>query len=159
MAIECLEVFALSEHLHRQFLEAVQVELDNRGLRDINAVRASILLNIGTAEMTVSELMYRGCYLGSNVSYNLKKLTETGYVEQVRSMNDKRMIMVKNSAKGLAICGALTEMTERYSQMLYQGSVKSDDVKNCRRTLKALQQLWSRAIEPRSLGGLAPILG
>ena len=33
-----------------------------------------MLFNIGDAEMTVGELTLRGCYLGSNVSYNVRKM-------------------------------------------------------------------------------------
>ena len=44
-----------------------------------------MLFNIGDAEMTVGELTLRGCYLGSNVSYNVKKMVENGYLVQQRS--------------------------------------------------------------------------
>src|SRR5580658_926410 len=109
-----LEAVVLAERLHRQFLEFVQLELDALRLRDINNVRAMIVLNIGRAEMTASELLWRGCYLGSNVSYNLRKLTETGYVIQERSQHDRRVIMVRNSEKGQALCGLLKDMNERH---------------------------------------------
>src|SRR5205823_14986505 len=41
-------------------------------------VQALMLFNIVDAEVTVGELTSRGCYLGSNVSYNVKKLVESG---------------------------------------------------------------------------------
>ncbi|HEY2660205.1 MAG TPA: MarR family transcriptional regulator, partial [Caulobacteraceae bacterium] len=105
-----LDLFVLAERLHRQFLEVIQLELDRLNIRDINDVRALMLLNIGDSEMTASELLWRGCYLGSNVSYNLKKLTETGYVIQERSQHDRRVIMVRNSEKGQALCTLLRDM-------------------------------------------------
>src|SRR5262249_61169870 len=74
-----LDVIALVERLHRQFLEVVKLELDSQGVHDINNVQAMILFNIGDLEMTVGELTLRGCYLGSNVSYNVKKMVEAGY--------------------------------------------------------------------------------
>ena len=79
-----LEVIGLIERLHRQFLEVVKAELDHLGIQDINNVQALILYNIAAEEVTVGELTYRGYYLGSNVSYNLKKMVETGYLEQER---------------------------------------------------------------------------
>ena len=67
---------SLVERIHRQFLEVIKVELEALRIRDINAVQGLMLFNIGDAEMTVSEVTLRGCYLGSNVSYNLKKMVE-----------------------------------------------------------------------------------
>src|ERR1700761_3157902 len=107
MKLEYLELVVLAERLHRQFLDVIQQELDLRSIRDINNVQAMMLHNIGDAEMTVSELMWRGCYLGSNVSYSLKKLTETGYIIQERSSHDKRVIMVRLSEKGAELCAVL----------------------------------------------------
>ena len=75
-----LEVISLVERLHRQFLEVVKLELEGLRVHDINNVQAMMLFNIGDAEMTVGELTLRGCYLGSNVSYNVKKMVENGYL-------------------------------------------------------------------------------
>ena len=75
-----LEVISLVERLHRHFLEVVKLELDGLGIHDINNVQGLMLFNIGDAEMTVGELTLRGCYLGSNVSYNVKKMAENGYI-------------------------------------------------------------------------------
>jgi DNA-binding MarR family transcriptional regulator len=78
MNSEYLDVISLIERLHRQFLELVKLELDAMGVRDINNVQAMMLFNIGEAEMTVGELTLRGCYLGSNVTYNVKKVGRAG---------------------------------------------------------------------------------
>ena len=77
-----LEVISLVERLHRHFLEVVKLELDGLGIHDINNVQGLMLFNIGDAEMTVGELTLRGCYLGSNVSYNVKKMVENGFLVQ-----------------------------------------------------------------------------
>ncbi len=147
-----LEVLVLAERLHRQFLEVIQLELDTLGVRDINNVRALILLNIGDAEMTASELLWRGCYLGSNVSYNLKKLTESGYVVQERSAHDRRVVIVRNSQKGLELCNLLKKMNARHLEALAKANFRDDDLETCRHTLRTLQQFWSRTIQPARLG-------
>jgi DNA-binding MarR family transcriptional regulator len=144
---EFLDLFVLAERLHRQFLEAIQLELDRLTIRDINDVRALMLLNIGDAEMTASELLWRGCYLGSNVSYNLKKLTEAGYVVQERLQHDRRVIMVRNSEKGMAVCGLLREMNERYIAALSEANCREEDLTTCRQMLRTLQHVWSRAAD------------
>ena len=144
---EFLDLFVLAERLHRQFLEVIQLELDRLNIRDINDVRALMLLNIGDSEMTASELLWRGCYLGSNVSYNLKKLTETGYVIQERSQHDRRVIMVRNSEKGMALCAVLKAMNDRYIAALSQANCKEDDLMTCRQMLRTLHHFWSRAAD------------
>ena len=73
-----LDVISLVERLHRQFLEVVKLELEGLRIHDINNVQGMMLFNIGDAQMTFGELTLRGYYLGSNVSYNLKKLVELG---------------------------------------------------------------------------------
>src|SRR3954447_22044155 len=78
MADRYLQVVSLVERLHRQFLDVVKLELDGLGVHDTNNVQGMMLFNIGNAEMTVSELTLRGCYLGSNVTYNVKKLVIPG---------------------------------------------------------------------------------
>ena len=71
-----LEALTLVERLHRRLLDVIKDEFDRRGRADINSVQALLLYNIGDKELTAGELRTRGYYLGSNVSYNLKKLVE-----------------------------------------------------------------------------------
>ena len=113
-----LEVIALIERLHRHFLEVVKLELEGLGIHDINNVQGMMLFNIGEAEMTVGELTLRGCYLGSNVSYNVKKMVENGYLVQQRSLHDRRSVHVKLTEKGSKLRDALTAMYGRHSEML-----------------------------------------
>src|SRR6478735_4567586 len=98
-----LEVISLVERLHRQFLEVVKLELEGFGIRDIYNVQAMMLFNIGDSEMTVGELTLRGCYLGSNVSYNVKKMVGNGYLTQQRSLHDRRSTHVRLTPKGRAL--------------------------------------------------------
>src|SRR6202162_5651384 len=100
MTNEYLEVIALVERLHPPFLEVLKLELDGVGIHDINNVQGLMLFNIGDAEMTVGELTLRGCYLGSHVSYNLKKMVENGYLAQERSVHDRRSSHVRLTRKG-----------------------------------------------------------
>src|SRR5690242_21490374 len=140
-----LEVISLVERLHRQFLEVVKLELDGIGVHDINNVQALMLFNIGDAEMTVGELTLRGCYLGSNVSYNVKKMVENGYIEQERSVHDRRSIHVKLTDKGRALRDRLTGMHRRHIEMLAQTAVTEDSLQNVITTLRRLERFWVRA--------------
>src|ERR1043165_4433101 len=142
MKAEYLETIGLIERLHRHFLEIVKLELDGMGIHDINNVQALILFNIGDAEMTVGELTLRGCYLGSNVSYNVKKMVENGYLVQERSEHDRRSIHVPPSAKGRTRRDKLAVMHDRHIGMLGQTNLKVEDLQGTCTALKRLERFW-----------------
>src|SRR5690606_25615299 len=137
------ESFSLIERLHRQFLDVLRAELDRMGIDDINNVQSLILLNIGKDEMTVGELTARGYYLGTNVTYNLKKLVEHGYVEQVRSPRDRRSVRVNLSAKGLSLVEKLHGVFERHGAALEKNVVNVEELKKINEALKKLERFWS----------------
>src|ERR1700690_1975052 len=135
-----LEVIALVERLHRHFLEVVKLELDGLGIHDINNVQGLMLFNIGDAELPVGELTLRGCYLGSNVSYNVKKMVENDYLAQERSVHDRRSIHVKLTDKGRRLRDRLTEMHHRHIEMLGQTAVTDEDLGAVTVTLRRLER-------------------
>ena len=137
-----LEAISLIERLHRQFLEVVKLELEGSGTHDINNVQAVMLFNIGDAEMTVGELTWRGCYLGSNVSYNVKKMVENGYLAQERSLHDRRSVRVKLTEKGQALRDRLSAMHARHIGMLKETAVTPDDLEAAVTTLRRLERFW-----------------
>lgn len=137
-----LEAISYIERLHRRFLELVKLELDGLDIRDLNNVQAMMLFNIGDAEMTVGELTLRGCYLGSNVSYNVKKLVESGYLAQQRSAHDRRTIHVKLTDKGRALGDRLSAMHSRHIEMLQQTAVTPADLEKASITLRRLERFW-----------------
>jgi DNA-binding MarR family transcriptional regulator len=145
MTNEYLEVIALVERLHRHFLEVVKLELEGLGVHDINNVQGLMLFNIGDAEMTVGELTLRGCYLGSNVSYNVKKMVENDYLVQERSVHDRRSIHVRLTDKGRALRDQLSGMHRRHIEMLAQTAVTGDNLQTVIATLRRLERFWVRA--------------
>ncbi|HJU19873.1 MAG TPA: winged helix DNA-binding protein [Stellaceae bacterium] len=141
-----LEVISLVERVHRHFLEMVKLELDGLGIHDINNVQAMMLFNIGDAEMTVGELTLRGCYLGSNVSYNVKKMVENGYLAQQRSAHDRRSIHVRLTQKGMKLRDKLSEMHHRHVEMMQAQKVfTADDLRAVSATLRRFERFWLRA--------------
>jgi DNA-binding MarR family transcriptional regulator len=131
-----LQAILLIERLHRRFLDVVKQELDELDIHDINSVQAVMLFNIGDAEMTVGELTWRGCYLGSNVSYNVKKLTENGYLARERSKYDRRSTHVMLTEKGRALRGELSGMHARHIRSLKE--ITSADLEAAVGTLRGL---------------------
>lgn len=150
------DVIFLIERLHRHFLEVVKTELDRLGTEDINNVQALILFNIGEEELTVGELTNRGYYLGSNVSYNVKKMVENGYLVHERSTHDRRSIRVRLSEKGLGLYGRMKKMFESHIKELESGQHDLEELKQACVALRHMEQFWTRLL---ALGLRGPMSG
>ncbi len=133
----------LIERLHRRFLDVIKAELDRLGVEDINNVQTLILFNIGEETLTVGELTLRGYYLGSNVSYNVKKLVENDYLIQERSAHDRRMTRVRLSEKGLALIRQIDKLYERNAEELLETGIKPEDLEQINKVLMRLERFWS----------------
>lgn len=143
MTTQYYEAIQLIERLHRHFLDVLKLELDRKGIQDINNVQSMILYNIGDDDLTVGELTIRGYYLGSNVSYNVKKMVENGYLEQERSVHDKRSIRVKLSDKGIKLRDLITEMFRRHEQKLDGTELSPDRLKIMNETMRKMERFWA----------------
>lgn len=148
------EAIQLIERLHRYFLDVVKAELDRKDIQDINNVQAMILYNIGHDEMTVGELTLRGYYLGSNVSYNVKKINENGYIDQERSVHDKRSIRVKLSDKGRSLYSLLEEMFSRHEKKIEGTELSSERMTECIKTMKMFERFWTSQTQFTGLASL-----
>lgn len=140
MKEQYLEVIRLIERLHRQFLEVIKGELDRAGIRDINNIQALILYNIGEDELTVGELTHRGYYLGSNVSYNVRKMVENGYLIQERSSHDRRSVRVRLSDKGLEVHGKVNHIIDSQSGRLSETGVTESHLDGTGQVLTRLER-------------------
>ena len=141
-----LMLIRLIERLHRRFLDVIKTELDRLGILDINNVQTLILSNIAEEQLTVGELTARGYYLGSNVSYNVKKLVENGYLIQERSAHDRRQTRVRLSQKGLDLTAQINQLYERNTDEL-AGNVTDEQLRGVNGTLLGLERYWSSLIK------------
>ncbi|MBL8573460.1 MAG: MarR family transcriptional regulator [Hyphomicrobiaceae bacterium] len=142
-----LEALTLVERLHRRLLDVIKDEFDRMGRDDVNSVQALLLFNIGDAELTAGELRTRGYYLGSNVSYNLKKLVEMGYVKHERSRIDRRSVRVSLSPKGQEIADIVNKLYERHIRTVEQvGGINSGEFKTLNKSLHRLERFWTDQI-------------
>lgn len=145
-----LELLQLVERLHRQLLDVVKDELEREGIDDVNSVQALLLFNIGDQELTAGELRTRGHYLGSNVSYNLKKLVEAGYIRHERSATDRRSVRVSLTETGHAVCAQLNTLFERQSASLAPvGGVEIDALPSMNTALTRIERFWADHIRFR----------
>ena len=143
-----LEVISLIARLHRQVLEVIKLELDRLGMHDINNVQALMLFNIGEAEISIGELISRGYYLGSNVSYNVKKMIENGYLSHERSVHDRRSIRVRLARKGRTLRDQLDGMYQRHLQRLGHNRITDADLQLVAAILRELERFWLGLSDP-----------
>lgn len=147
---EYLQALRLIERLHRLLLDVIKDELDRNGGYDLNPVQALLLHNLGNDELTAGELKTRGHYLGSNVSYNLKKLVELGYIHYKRSDHDRRSVRVRLTEKGEEICALVRQLYRRQLRSLGRvGEISFEDLEDLNRTLMRLERFWSDQIRYR----------
>jgi DNA-binding MarR family transcriptional regulator len=153
MINDYIEAISTIERLHRYLLEVVKLELEGLRIHDINSAQGMMLFNIGDAEMTIGELTLRGCYLGSNVSYNVKKMVENGYLAQERSVLDRRSIHVRLTRKGRNLRDRLSAMHQRHAETLSQTAITDADLQGAVGTLRRLERFWMLATDFSSRPG------
>ena len=136
---EYLELTRLIERLHRRFLDLLRAELNRLGIRDINSVQALLLANIGREEIAIRDLVERGYYQGSNVSYNIKKLAEMGYLDHERATHDRRSVSIRLTEKALGIVDQIRELELRIAGQL--GAV--DQIDAVCQALRRVERTWT----------------
>jgi len=141
------ESIALIERLHRYYLEVLKSALDRRAVLDINNVQSLILYNIGNDELTVGELTARGYYLGSNVSYNLKKMVENGYLTQERSTHDRRSVRVRLTEKGRKFHEVLAKLFEQQVKNIGRVNLDEPGLVAANEIMKRLERFWLNAAQ------------
>lgn len=130
------------ERLHRQFFDLMKAELDRNGAKDISDVQCFMLYNIGKSRMTVGEISNRGYYMGSNVTYNLKKMIENGYVLQEQSKHDKRSSHIQLSPKGLKLYDRFDEIFTKHANNLRHNNITQEELQAIQKTMQKLESFW-----------------
>ena len=140
----------LIERLHRRLLDVIKDEFDRLGRDDVNSVQALLLHNIGDKELTASELRTKGYYLGSNVSYNVKKLVEMGYLHHARSRVDRRAVRISLTEKGREVHEIVRGVYHKHITTVEKiGGVSGDDFQRMNNALNRLERFWTDQIRFR----------
>jgi len=145
-----LETLTMVERLHRRLLDVIKDEFDRRGRSDVNAVQALLLYNIGDKELTAGELRTRDYYLGSNVSYNVKKLVEVGFLHHSRSRIDRRSVRISLTERGKEVHRIVASIYEKHARTIEQiGGIPGDDFARMNASLLRLERYWTDQIKYR----------
>jgi DNA-binding MarR family transcriptional regulator len=140
---EYLELTRQIERLHRRFLDLIRAELNRLGIRNINSVQALLLANIGEEEIAIRDLVERGYYQGSNVSYNIKKLAEMGYLEQERSEHDRRSVSIRLTERAREVVVRIRELEQRIACRLDEQAFGGNEIETVCQALRRVERTWT----------------
>ncbi len=136
-------IVRLIERLHRHFLDVLRTELRSMDVEDINAVQALLLYNIGEDEVVIRDLKDRGYYHGSNVSYNIKKLTEFDYLTQERCTHDRRSIRLKLTDKGMRLCTGVRDLQRHLADQLGNTPELEKALEGAAQAMLQVERTWT----------------
>jgi DNA-binding MarR family transcriptional regulator len=143
-----LNVIQLLPTIHRQFMDVVKKDLEGLKIHDINNVQSIMLFSIGDTTLSVGDLLLSGAYIGSNVSYHVKKMVENGYLTQEHSLYDRRVSHVRVTDKGRKLREELTMTHQRRIDLLSDVALSSDELQAAMSVLRLLDRLWTDVAGP-----------
>ena len=142
-----LDALTLVERLHRLLLDVIKDEFERVGMLEINAVQALLMFNVGDHEVTAGELKSRGYYQGSNVSYNLKKLVDMGYMHHQRSEIDRRSVRVRLTEKGRGVSSVVAELFATHADgLMDRGVLDQTGIEDITASLRRVERYWTEQI-------------
>ena len=142
-----LDTLNLVERLHRLLLDVIKDEFERLGVLELSPVQALLLFNVGDNEVTAGELKSRGYYQGSNVSYNLKKLVDSGYMHHERSQVDRRSVRVRLTDKGRGVHVVVSRLFRKHAEgLIERGVVDHNGVEDIAAALRRVERYWTEQI-------------
>ncbi len=143
MSSRYIELTRLIERMHRRFLDVLRAELAREGIKNINSVQALLLANIDDEEIVIRDLIDRGYYQGSNVSYNLKKLAELGYIVHERSDHDRRSVRISLTPQARRVVTKIRELEARHSAAITEKGIEEPALAGACQTLLQVEHIWT----------------
>ncbi len=142
-----LDTLSMVERLHRLLLDVIKDEFERLGVLEINAVQALLLFNIADNEVTAGELRSRGYYQGSNVSYNLKKLVDMGFMHHQRCEIDRRSVRVRLTDRGRDVHKVVSDLFDRHAETMSDDAViGGSSICVINDGLNRIERFWSEQI-------------
>lgn len=149
MINSCIEVSVYGEKNYKLFLEVIKHELDSSEYADITATQALILLNMRENVVTIGEVISRGYYVGSNASYNIRKLVSSGYIASGQSNYDKRTTLLKLTKKGFNLCDKVDKFLDMRMSLAEKKTRNKIDMKAGLDFMKRIETFWNDILRKR----------
>jgi len=145
--VDHFELVRIIERMYRRYLDRLRVDLIRIGADDISPSHAMLLFTIGDDDLSVRDLMDRGHYLGSNASYSLKQLVQSGYVDRSASPRDRRSARIRLTDKGKRLCEAIKSADEINQNLIVRNERDLSALEETLRMLRRLEVLWATDLQ------------
>jgi DNA-binding MarR family transcriptional regulator len=99
-------------------------------------------MNVGDNVITMGEVLSRGYYVGSNASYNLKKMITNGYMQQNPSDYDKRASYLRLSNKGMELCNKLEHAVNAHMSRFESTASGKLEIERGIKFMKKIESYW-----------------
>lgn len=129
------------ERVHRRYLDLLRAELMRLGIDDVSPAQVLMLFTIGDDQLSVRDLLERGNYLGSNASYNLKRLLEAAYIEREASSRDRRSAHIRLAPRGHELCAKIRDIDQSYQQLLVRDTEQLRELETTVKTLRRIEMM------------------
>lgn len=142
-----LEAIALIEKNYRLYLDVLKSEIQTLGTLDVNHTQAMILCHIGDRKLSISEIVDKGHFVGSNVSYNVKKLITSKYLQSEISEFDKRAVYITLTNKGKVMKDKLNASIESHKNIFNKYGLAQKEFEQLTETLHKLEYCLSKILK------------
>jgi DNA-binding MarR family transcriptional regulator len=125
-----METVRIIDKLNRTLPEYIRYELEKLEILDVTGIQAMIVYRIGDKTITVGEVMKGGYYQGSNSSYNLRRLTENGYLGRGDNAFDGRYSLVYLTDKGMGLWNLLDSVIMPQANKLTSAGIGDNSIRD-----------------------------
>ncbi len=136
-----LAILRQMDLMNRRFSEIIKIELDRNNIYDLKPDQAMLLFLIGGDEVTATEIMQRGYYSGTNVSYICQKLKQFDYINTTFVENDKRAVHIKLTNKGEHLFKLINDAVARHTKHFEANKLKFEQINYAVLVLRRIYQL------------------
>ncbi|WP_162914465.1 MarR family winged helix-turn-helix transcriptional regulator [Taklimakanibacter lacteus] len=130
------------ELLHRRFLDVLTTELGRRE-KGLSAVQALILSHASERPLSLGQLSALGHYEGTNLTYNVAKLAENGFLTLSRPEWDKRSSVIELTVEGQEIASLVARTIGEHAASLPDIGITEEVLTLVTTTFKSLHHRWS----------------
>jgi DNA-binding MarR family transcriptional regulator len=114
-----IEGIVLLKKWHYLFLSHIKIFLEEVQNPDLSPRQALIIYSLGTRRVKVKDVVLDHFYEGCNPSYNIKKMTNAGYLLAHPCLKDRRIIYLSLGPKGYQVYTAMDSFLALYHKTLH----------------------------------------
>ena len=144
--IKANDVFS---RINSVFMEIVRLEIERIGVYNLTANQYMILQHLGNDRIPVGDLSLRSSYLGTNISYNVRKMVESGYLIQEKSEHDQRTHYVSLSEKSKEVIEKMDHALDEHGELLKKYGIDRNYFEEVLSQIGKIDDFWTYTLSIR----------